>query len=259
MTHQAAIGPARREKAISASKAKSESTRPSKAKETAESSPQPSTLTGWQGRVVDRSLERATRRSLDRAKALIDAAMELLREGEHEGFTVQEVADRAGQSLRTFYQHFGSKNELLLAVFEEELRRHARTLENAVDRYTDPIERLAAFLVAGATGRANPHEEIALAQYRIDLAVHRPEDLATVQTPVIRLVKQLVQDAMDAGALVPGDADPAVFLLLTLKSARLHADILGNELGVRLPDAMALARFCIEGLGGKFPVGFPKA
>ena len=131
--------------------------------------------------------------------------------------------------------------------------------EVLTDRYTDPIERLAAFLVAGATGRANPHEEIALAQYRIDLAVHRPEDLATVQTPVIRLVKQLVQDAMDAGALVPGDADPAVFLLLTLKSARLHADILGNELGVRLPDAMALARFCIEGLGGKFPVGFPKA
>jgi AcrR family transcriptional regulator len=34
-------------------------------------------------------------------------------------FTVQEVVDRSRQSLRSFYQHFDGKHELLLALFED--------------------------------------------------------------------------------------------------------------------------------------------
>ena len=37
-------------------------------------------------------------------------------------FTVQEVVERSGQSLRSFYQYFGGKHELLLALFEESVR-----------------------------------------------------------------------------------------------------------------------------------------
>ena len=32
---------------------------------------------------------------------------------------MQEVVERSGQSLRSFYQHFDGKHELLLALFEE--------------------------------------------------------------------------------------------------------------------------------------------
>ena len=34
-------------------------------------------------------------------------------------FTVQDVVERSGQSLRSFYQYFAGKHELLLALFEE--------------------------------------------------------------------------------------------------------------------------------------------
>ena len=62
---------------------------------------------------------------------------------------------------------------------------------------------------------------------------------------------------MEAGAIPTGDPDPLVYILIALKSAVLHSTILGNELGVRLPDARDLARFCLGGLGGAVPDKFP--
>jgi hypothetical protein len=87
--------------------------------------PNPVTTAGWRSRILTRSLERATQRSLDRASAFIQAAKSLLDEEGAAGFTVQQVADLAGQSLRSFYQHFSSKDDLLLALFEEDLVVHA--------------------------------------------------------------------------------------------------------------------------------------
>ena len=40
----------------------------------------------------------------------------MLKRSNGESLTVQDVADEAGQSLRTLYQYFASKDDLLLAV-----------------------------------------------------------------------------------------------------------------------------------------------
>ena len=47
-------------------------------------------------------------------------------------FTVQEVVDRSGQSLRSFYQYFAGKHELLLALFDEAIRSTADRLEEQI-------------------------------------------------------------------------------------------------------------------------------
>ena len=79
----------------------------------------------WQARVVRRSLRTATQRSIDRGTSLVRAAARLLERTNGDRFTVQDVADEAGQSLRTLYQYFESKDDLLLAVFEESMRTYA--------------------------------------------------------------------------------------------------------------------------------------
>jgi AcrR family transcriptional regulator len=209
---------------------------------------------GWRRRVLARSLEQATQRSLDRGQVFIDAAIQLLRRSGSDGFTMQEVGDLAGQSVRTFYQHFAGKDDLLLAVFEEEVRRHAAVLRDEVMRHDDPIDRIAAFMVAGAStpveGDANSS---ALLRYRIELSLTHPADLAHVQAPVVGLARQLVADAVAKGMLAECDADGAAYVLVTLKTAVLHTRILGNELGVGHPEPAQLARFCLQGLGAKAP------
>src|SRR5665647_244081 len=86
----------------------------------------------WQRRVVGRSLDGARRRSIDRGASLIRAAAKVLERTNGESITVQEVADEAGQSLRTLYQYFESKEDLLLAVYEEAMRTYARLITAAV-------------------------------------------------------------------------------------------------------------------------------
>ena len=76
---------------------------------------------------------------------LISAAAAVLDRCNGEDITVQEVADEAGQSLRTLYQYFESKDDLLLAVFEEAMRTYARLIERpssiSPTRWSDWRER----------------------------------------------------------------------------------------------------------------------
>ena len=72
------------------------------------------------------SLDSARTRAENRVQQFLDAAVELMDEDPDRDFTVQEVVDRSGQSLRSFYQYFDGKYELLLALFEESRARHRR-------------------------------------------------------------------------------------------------------------------------------------
>ena len=68
---------------------------------------------------VARSLDPARARAEKRVQRFLDAALELMTTSSGKEFTVQEVVERSGQSLRSFYQYFAGKYELLLALFEE--------------------------------------------------------------------------------------------------------------------------------------------
>lgn len=59
------------------------------------------------------------RGKLDTRRKLRDAARELTEERGYEDVTVAEIAARAGVSVKTLFQHFGSKEELLVAELAE--------------------------------------------------------------------------------------------------------------------------------------------
>src|ERR1700759_3337723 len=97
---------------------------------------------------VARSLDSARLRSEGRVQRFLDAGFELLARAESgKEFTVQEVVDRSGQSLRSFYQYFAGKHELLLALFDEAIRSTADRLEERVSGESTPLDRLHRFAV----------------------------------------------------------------------------------------------------------------
>src|ERR1700721_1384491 len=93
----------------------------------------------WRGQAVARSLDSARLRAESRVQRFLDAAIELLNSGPSKDFTVQEVVERSGQSLRSFYQYFGGKHELLLALFEESVRSTVKHLREQVSREALPL------------------------------------------------------------------------------------------------------------------------
>ena len=214
---------------------------------------QPDGETGadWHRRVVGRSLRKAADRSVDRGMNLIRAAATVLDRSGGDDITVQEVADEAGQSLRTLYQYFESKDDLLLAVFEEAMRTYAELIGRAISELTDPLERLAGGLLAlvrmpafsdGARARG-------LSRLRLRLSETQPDLIARAQSAVTALLHGLVDDAVAAGRVPATDTEAATFVLVSLNTAFITAETLGSDTGVRRPDALELISFGLRGLG----------
>src|SRR6478672_2921031 len=107
----------------------------------------PDAPTSWRELAVARSLDPARVRAEKRVQRFLDAALELMTRPGDKEFTVQEVVEKSGQSLRSFYQYFAGKYELLLALFEESVRSTAEHLEEVVAAEADPLERLHRFVV----------------------------------------------------------------------------------------------------------------
>jgi TetR/AcrR family transcriptional regulator len=89
-----------------------------------------------------RSRETSSRRNP--AEAIAAAANEII--AESDAFTVKQVSERAGVALQTFYRHFGSKDELILAMLEESVIASVRELVALAEEAEDPVERLKRLL-----------------------------------------------------------------------------------------------------------------
>jgi AcrR family transcriptional regulator len=166
----------------------------------------------WREQAVARSLDSARVRAETRVQRFLDAAIELFNSGSGKDFTVQEVVDRSGQSLRSFYQYFGGKHELLLALFEESVRSTTQYLREKIASEDDPLERLHCFVVeyyrlcrptdeeaAGMAGRA-PF----MAEFAQQLLTEHPKEAARVFAPLVALFEEVLDDAASAGAVRAG-------------------------------------------------------
>ena len=212
----------------------------------------------WQQRVVGRSLRTATERSVDRGMNLIRAAVTVLNRANGEDVTVQEIADEAGQSLRTLYQYFESKDDLLLAVFEEAMRTYAQLIEEAIVDLTDPLERLAGAMVAAVrlAELRGTGVDRALARLRVKLSEVQPEKVGGAQSRVTALIRELVDEATTTKRIRATDPEAATFMLLSLNAAYITTGTLGNDAGAQRPDAATMTSFCLRGLGAELEAGW---
>jgi AcrR family transcriptional regulator len=159
---------------------------------------------------VARALDSARSRAENRVELFLDAARELMNTNATD-FTVQEVVERSGQSLRTFYQYFAGKYELLLALFEESVEGAAAHLEIAIAEHDDPIERLHVFCVGyyrmcrtSAPGEPLTGPAPVLVEFAQQLLTSHPTEAAHAFAPVVELFGRLLDEADAAGRLRAG-------------------------------------------------------
>jgi AcrR family transcriptional regulator len=168
----------------------------------------------WRDAAVARSLDSARMRAESRVQRFIDAALELMNDSTSgKDFTVQEVVERSGQSLRSFYQYFGGKQELLLALFEESVQSTADAVRGRIADEDDALERLHLFVVEyyrlcrpqpknKKTPKKTPPR--ALAEFAQQLLTAQPTEAARAFVPLVTLFEEVLADAEDAGYLRPG-------------------------------------------------------
>jgi AcrR family transcriptional regulator len=176
----------------------------------------PGAPTRWREQAVARSLDPARIRAEKRVQRFLDAALELLDRPDSRDFTVQQVVERSGQSLRSFYQYFAGKHELLLALFEEAVLSTAQRLQELIAKEDDPLARLRIFVAEyyrlcashpnrsrRSTKKGDPNPT-AMADFALQLLTEHSKAAAEAFRPLVDLLEQVLADADAAGSLRSG-------------------------------------------------------
>jgi AcrR family transcriptional regulator len=175
----------------------------------------------WRQRAVSRSLSAARSRAEQRVQRFLDAAFDLIDDKGTTEFTIQEVVDRSKQSLRGFYQYFDGKDELLFALFEESSRESFEDIREAVESETEPLARLRAFTIrlhewcepVDQTRKRGAHNRLPISEFSLQLAIKHPERVGVVMEPISRLLLELIEAAVAAGAIQVSDTKRAAMLV----------------------------------------------
>ena len=81
----------------------------------------------------------------ERARRIVDTAVELAEKGGFEAVRLRDVASNAGVALGTLYRRFRSKEDLLVAALEMEVQEVEARLDSRPPRGADARERVGAF------------------------------------------------------------------------------------------------------------------
>jgi len=196
---------------------------------------------------VARSLDSARVRSEGRVQRFLDAGFELLGSAESgKEFTVQEVVDRSGQSLRSFYQYFAGKHELLLALFDEAIRSTADRLEEHVSRETTPLDRLRCFVVEyyrmclpAANGHASKNNPTpVMAEFCHQLLTAHQAEASRAFVPLVTLLEKILEESVATGVVRPGleHEDAAGAILSTIMFNAAYAPTISGSSEPRFGD-----------------------
>jgi AcrR family transcriptional regulator len=168
-----------------------------------------------------------------RASRFMRSALAILAETGRTDFTVLEVVERSKTSLRAFYQHFATKDELLLAVV-------AKIMSDATEQWRieteplsspDALRRVIGRISAPAKSSAQDSINRGLTYYNDHLLESRPKEFANVLRPLHLLFADILRRGIAEGDFredLDVDTDAAILMQTALGALRLRE--LGAEL-----------------------------
>ena len=188
-----------------------------------------------------------------RPNRFMKSALAILGETGRSDFTVLEVVERSKTSLRSFYQHFSTKDELLLALIDRIMAESTRKWR--LD--TEGLASLAAMRVlvdricAPAESTTQDKVNRGLTSYNDRLAETLPREYARVLSPLHELIKDIINRGIDEGAFRTGlDVDATAALIMQSALGAMRLRVLGAELNGTPIDPDHIYAFCIGGLIG---------
>jgi AcrR family transcriptional regulator len=196
-------------------------------------------------------LDPARAKAESRGDSFMKSALAILGETGRTDFTVLEVVERSKTSLRAFYQHFSTKDELLLALIDKIMSEFTERwqVETSSMTGTDALRRLIERLSAPGSSSTQDSINRGLTFYNDHLVETKPREFARVLEPLHDLVRDILRRGIAEGSLrsdLDVDTTAAVLLHTVLGALRLRR--LGEELTGAPIGGDAIYEFCVRGL-----------
>jgi AcrR family transcriptional regulator len=130
--------------------------------------------------------------------AILDTTAALVGEHGLRSVRMSQIAEETGIGRATLYKYFSDVEAILLAWHEREIAGHFEHLAALRDGAGDAYERLEAVLEAYAliSHGSRGHHDSALVAF-----LHRDEQVARAQRQLQNLIRDLVAEGADTGAL----------------------------------------------------------
>ncbi|MGW0158547.1 TetR/AcrR family transcriptional regulator [Mycobacterium sp. NPDC003323] len=179
------------------------------------------------------------------------SALSILGETGRTDFTVLEVVERSKTSLRSFYQHYSTKDELLLALVDKimsESTAHWRADIAELDAVA-ALRALVEKISAPAASTKQDSINRGLTFFNDHLAESRPQEYARVLAPLHALIRDIIAAGIAEGVFRSDpDTDTTAALIMQTLLGALRLRALGAELNGTPIEGRHIFGFCAHSL-----------
>ncbi|MDR3664460.1 MAG: TetR/AcrR family transcriptional regulator [Mycobacterium sp.] len=183
-----------------------------------------------------------------RAGRFMRSAFDILGETGRTDFTVVEVVERSKTSLRAFYQHFSTKDDLVLALIDRMLTEFT-TMWQVESSGLDPAAALRLLvdrIYLPAESATQDSINRGLTFYHDRLAEIMADDYARVLTPLHAIICDIIRRGIDTGTFDPGlDVEITAALVMQTIFGAMRLRVLGAGLNIGTIGSDRIYAFCL--------------
>lgn len=186
-----------------------------------------------------------------RESRFMRSALSILAETGRTDFTVLEVVERSKTSLRSFYQHFSTKDELLLALIDTIMSESTKHWRKETDDLpaAEAMRVLINRICTPAETTKQDSINRGLTYYNDHLAESLPREYSRVLSPLHQLIGEILRRGIAEGTFradLEVESTAALIMQAVLGAMRLRS--LGAELNGVPIDGAHIYDFCVRGL-----------
>jgi AcrR family transcriptional regulator len=157
------------------------------------------------------------RQRQERERLILQATEELLLERGYHEMSIDDIAARVGIAKGTVYQHFASKDDLVLALVERGMRALLRNLDITLSSDAAPREKLYAIIEQFYAGMSSTHYQVFSAIFRNPQLFTRLSEqkqaLGDLWSEPLRRITAVLEEGKAAGDFDPNMPTPVMLSL----------------------------------------------
>jgi AcrR family transcriptional regulator len=162
----------------------------------------------------------------------------------YDAITLADVAAAAGVGRTAVYNHFADKESVLLAWVNDETDRYLVSLRAQLAIDDDPLGQLRTFIRMQITEFATHHTR--LAGIGTALSADGRRAVREHVAPIIRILEDIVQRAIDSGIVPPQKIDTAVPMISALTAVPFAVVAKDDDLQAAIE---TVTEFVLHGIG----------